>query len=228
MSLDDTQLTDVSDMPLMHQAFRRGLGEARSQLAFIDDGDTARAAHFADYMSDLLWLLHAHHSGEDELLYPLLVERVPEEAELFARMDAQHSSVESTLGAATAAAATYRDSGSAAEAAALADACEALLTLLGTHLTEEEDEVLPIAARSITPDEWGRLPGHALMAYGGDRIWLPFGLATEAFPSSALDAILSGPSPIGPMWRGGGGAAFAEEMRLIRDETAWTNRQPAA
>jgi len=215
---------DTSDMPLMHLAFYRGLGDARSQLSFIDDGDTARAAHFADYISELLWLLHAHHAGEDELLYPLLVERVPEEADLFARMDAQHSAVESSLGAATVAASSYRDSGSAADAEALADACDGLLALLATHLTEEEVEVLPVAARVISADEWAQLPGHVLMAYRGDRIWLVFGLATEAFPSPMLEGILSGPSPIGPMWRGGGGAAFAQEMRLIRDKDAWANR----
>jgi hemerythrin-like domain-containing protein len=226
VSVDDTELTDVSDMPLMHQGFRRGLGEARTQLSFIEDGDMARAAHFADYISELLWLLHAHHDGEDELLYPLLVERVPDQADLFARMDAQHSSVESSVGSATAAAATYRDSGSATDARALADACEALLALLEPHLTEEEEEVLPLAARCVTPGEWGQLPGHALMAYRGDRIWLPFGLATEAFPPPVLDAILSGPSPIGPMWRGGGSAAFAQEMRLIRDKDAWTTGGP--
>ena len=77
MAVDDSQLTDVGDMAYVHQAFRRGLGEARSQLSFINDGDIPRAAHFADYISELLWLLHAHHAGEDELLYPLLVERVP-------------------------------------------------------------------------------------------------------------------------------------------------------
>ena len=224
MAVDDTQLTDVGDMAYVHQAFRRGLGEARSQLSFINDGDIPRAAHFADYISELLWLLHAHHAGEDELLYPLLVERVPAEAELFARMDAQHSSVESSLHTAEAAAATYRHSGLSADAAALADACEVLLTLLDTHLTEEEVEVLPVAARSITPEEWGQLSGHALMAYRGDRIWLPFGLATEAFPRPMLDAILSRSSPIGPMWHGGGNAAFAQEMRLIRDQAAWSNR----
>jgi hemerythrin-like domain-containing protein len=219
----DTPITDTSDMAYVHEAFRRGFGDARSQLSFIDDGDADRAAHFADYIRELLWFLHAHHAGEDELLYPLLVERVPEEADLFAKMDAQHSSVESSLQAADAAAATYRDSGSAADAAALADACEALLALLSAHLTDEEDEVLPVAARSITPDEWAQLPGHVLMSYRGERIWLPFGLATEAFPPPMLDAILSGPSPVGPMWHGGGSAAFAQEMRLIRDETAWSN-----
>jgi hypothetical protein len=224
LSVDDTPLTDVSDMPLMHKAFYRGLGDARSQLSFIDDGDTERAAHFAKYISELLWLLHAHHEGEDELLYPLLVQRVPEESDLFTRMEAQHSAVESNLRAATDAAVTYRVSGSTADADALAEACDALLALLTTHLTEEEQEVLPVAARAITPEEWGQLPGHVLMAYRGDRIWLVFGLATEAFPPPLIDGILSGPSPIGPMWLGGGRAAFAQELALIRDKDAWANR----
>jgi hemerythrin-like domain-containing protein len=224
VTVDGPELTDVSDMPLVHEAFRRGLGEARAQLSFIDDGDKARAAHFADYISELLWLLHAHHEGEDELLYPLLVERVPEAGELFARMDSQHSAVESSLSAATDAANTYRDSGTTADAAALAEACESLLTLLTQHLNEEEKDVLPIAARSIRPEEWGQLPGHVMMAYGGERIWLPFGLATEAFPAPLMDVILSGPSPIGTMWRGGGSTAFDNEMRLIRDKSAWADR----
>ena len=227
MSINDTQLTDVSDMPLVHQAFHRGLGETRSQLLFIDDGDTARAAHFADYISELLWLLHAHHAGEDELLYPLLVERVPNEAELFARMDAQHSSVESNLRAATTAAATYRDSGSATDAAVLADACEALLALLQTHLTEEEDEVLPIAARAITPEEWGQLPGHTLMAYGGDRDLAAVRPRDRGVPAARARHDSVRPVTHRTHVARGGSAAFAQEMRLIRDDTAWTNRQPS-
>lgn len=224
MSVNDAPLADTSDMPLVHEAFRRGLGEAREQLSFIDDGDRERAAHFANYMRDLLWLLHAHHEGEDELLYPKLVERVPESSDLFTRMDEQHTAVSSSLAAAAAAAATYGDSGSAADATALADACEALLTLLETHLTEEEVEVLPIAAGCVTQEEWGELPGHAMMSYSGDRIWLPFGLATEAFPPELMEVVLSAPTPIGAMWNGGGSAAFSGEMQLIRDASAWGSR----
>jgi hypothetical protein len=139
-------------------------------------------------------------------------------------MDEQHSAVETRLRGAVAAADAYGASGSAADAAALAEACEGLWALLGPHLTEEENEVLPIAARTITQEEWGQLPGHALMAYTGDRIWLPFGLATEAFTPPLLDMILSAPTPIGPMWTGGGSTAFAHEMSLIRDESAWSSR----
>jgi hemerythrin-like domain-containing protein len=217
-------MTDTSDMPLVHEAFRRGLGQARGQLGFIDDGDTERAAHFTAYVSDLLWLLHAHHDGEDVLLYPLLAQRIPDKAALFARMDEQHQSVESGLEAATQAAAVYGASGASADSAALADSCEALLTQLETHLREEEDDVMPLVSRVVSQEEYGRLSGHALMAYEGDRIWLPFGLATEAFPPPLIDRILSAPTPIGPMWLGGGRDAFAAEMRLIREPDAWANR----
>jgi hypothetical protein len=224
LSVDDAPMTDTSDMPLVHDAFRRGLGEARSQLGFIDDGDAERAAHFAAYMTDLLFLLHAHHHGEDVLMYPLLVERVPEQSALWARMEEQHGSVEAAVDAATSAAAVYGASARRVDADALADACEALLDQLQTHLGEEETDVMPIAARVVTPEEYGRLPAHAMTSYEGDRIWLPFGLATEAFPPAVLDRILSAPTPIGPMWLGGGRDAFAAEMRLIREPDAWAAR----
>jgi hypothetical protein len=224
VSVADAPLTDTSDMPLVHQAFRRGFGEARSQLGFIDDGDKERAAHFAAYMADLLFLLHAHHHGEDVLVYPLLVQRVPEQSALWARMEEQHGSVESNVDAAKEATAAYGASASSADADALADACEALLARLEVHLGEEEDDVLPFVARAVTQEEYSQLPGHALMSYQGDRIWLPFGLATEAFPPAMLDKILSAPTPIGPMWLGGGRDAFAAEMRLIREPDAWAAR----
>lgn len=225
MPIDDAPLTDVSDMPLLHDSFRRGFREARGQVSFIEDGDEQRAAHYSDYMKELLWLLDAHHTGEDALLYPLLRERAPEEADLWERMEEQHSSLEADLATANEAAATYASSGSTSDASALASACETLLARLDVHLVEEENEVLPIAAHTITPEEWGQLPGHALGSYTGQRIWLPFGLATEHFPPPVMDAIVSGPSPIGPMWLGGGKAAFGEEMNLIRVESAWASRQ---
>jgi hypothetical protein len=221
---ENTQLTDVSDMAYVHEGFRRGLGDAREQLGFVADGDSARAAHFADYLAELLWFLHVHHGGEDELLYPLLVERVPEQLELLARMDAQHVAVADQLEAANAATAAFKASGSAADGVALADACESLWEVLGPHLAQEEAEVLPFAARYLTPEEWGKLPQHAFAHYGGERFWLPFGLATEAFPPAMREGMLAPPSPLGAMWSGGGSAAFHEEMELIRVETAWSER----
>ncbi|HEX5016923.1 MAG TPA: hemerythrin domain-containing protein [Actinomycetes bacterium] len=224
MATKNEQPTDVSDMANVHQAFRRGFGEARSQLAYIEDGDTERAAFFADYMSEVLWFLHAHHEGEDELLYPRLAERVPSEADLWARMDDQHSGVSGKLKSANQAATAYRASASRSDADRLADECESLWDALGPHLSQEEAEVLPIAADYITPEEWGQLPQHALMHYTGERLWLPFGLATEAFPAEVRDEIVASAPPLSAMWNGGGSKAFDNHMQLIRDSSAWSQR----
>jgi Hemerythrin HHE cation binding domain len=216
MSADDTPLTDVRDMVGVHDAFRRGLGEARGQLAAIDDGDAARAERFGSYFDELLYLLHIHHAGEDELLYPLLVERVPDERPLFDRMEEQHAAVTAGVQAAQDATKQYRASAAAADGAALADASESLAGTLAVHLSEEEARVLPIAAVHISEAEWGALPVHAFMHYTGTRPWLLFGLASEAFPPDVRERVLAPGSPITEMWNGGGSDAFAAEMAAIR------------
>lgn len=217
MSADNPVLTDTRDMYSVHTAFRRGLGDARSQLVSVGDGDTERARRLADYFGELLWFLHAHHAGEDELLYPLLEERVPEQQELFSRMEAQHLAVTSGLEAAQGAAKRFGESGSVADGQALANACESLLGTLSPHLSEEEVEVLPLAARFISPPEWGALPMHAFSHYSGTRVWLVFGLAIEAMPDDLLERLLAHlPPPVSEMWNGGGSDAFAAEMAAIR------------
>ena len=67
MTTENANLTDVRDMYSVHEAFRRGLRDAPGQLAAAHDGDTERASRLADYLGELLWLLHVHHGSEDEL-----------------------------------------------------------------------------------------------------------------------------------------------------------------
>ena len=81
-----SNLTDVRDMYSVHEGFRRALGDAPGQLGSVHEGDTERARRLADYLEELLWLLHVHHGSEDELLYLLLVAgEAPEQRELFVR-----------------------------------------------------------------------------------------------------------------------------------------------
>ena len=84
--------------------------------------------------------------------------------QLFSRMDAQHVAVTSSLEAAQHAAKRFGETGSAADGRALAEACESLLETLDVHLSQEEDEVLPIAARVVSPAEWGALPAPRALA----------------------------------------------------------------
>ena len=216
MSDDPMILTDVRDMFGVHEAFRRGLRDAGPQIAAID-GDPERAARFAAYLGDLLFLLHAHHDGEDELLYPLLVERVPDERALFDEMDAQHRGVTDALSACLRASDSYGESASTTNADTLREACDVLGATLEGHLDQEETDILPLAQVWIAPDEWGQLPGHTMRSYHGPRLWMPLGLATEAMSDDLRAAIESHlPPPVASMWLGGGAESFSAEMELIR------------
>jgi len=208
--------TDVRDMYSVHEAFRRGLREAGPQIAAVD-GDAEGAARFTGYLADLLWLLHAHHDGEDELLYPLLVERVPTERALFDEMDAQHRGVTDALSACLSANRSYGESAASGDGNALREACDDLGAALAGHLDQEESDILPLAQVWITPEEWGQLPGHAMRSYQGSRLWMPLGLATEAMPEDLRAGIESHlPPPVSSMWLGGGADSFSAEMELIR------------
>ena len=221
MPADEQVLIDTRDMNAVHGAFRRAFGDAPDQIASVPDGDRERARRLADYLGEVLWLLHAHHAGEDELLYPLLVERAPEHRELFSRMEAQHAAVTADIEETRRATEGFGESAAEADGKAAANACESLLAAIDEHLGQEEDEVLPIAARVITPPEWGALPGHAIQHYTGQRLWLPFGLVLEAMPDDLRQNMLSHvPPPVFGMWSGGGADAYAQEMAAIRGGAA--------
>ena len=88
---DDQVLTDTSDMIAIHDTIRRAIRDAPGQIKAVSDGDIERARRVAEYLSEVFWLLQVHHEGEDELLYPLLEERLPQHKELFARMEAHQT-----------------------------------------------------------------------------------------------------------------------------------------
>jgi hemerythrin-like domain-containing protein len=214
---DDGVLIDTSDMIAIHNVFRRALEEAPAQIAAVDGHDTERAGKVADYLAEVLWLLHVHHEGEDELLYPLLEQRVPAHKELFARMQEQHAILSTSLETAVRSTQQFGLSGSVVDGQSAADALTSLLAAASGHLKEEEEEVLPIAARVMSPPEWGAMPAHALSQYRGQRVWLPFGLALEGMPDTMRENLLAQlPPPVLAMWTGGGSDAFEEEMASIR------------
>ena len=217
MTVNDAPLLDTRDMLGVHRALNDGLTTAIEVIPGASDGDGARARRLAGFVSEVLWLLHAHHAGEDALLYPLLVERAPNEAALFSAMDAQHRTIEQSAQGAEQANEEFAASARSADGVALVAALTELRTVAAEHLAEEEFKILPIAERRITPPEWGALPGHALGSYRGERMWLPLGLVFEAMPDDIRAAMVEHmPPPVVGMWTGGGSDAFAAEMQAIR------------
>ena len=74
-------LADVRDMYVVHRAFRREFGLLPDLIRDVISGDVARAEVVASHLDLVLAGLHMHHTGEDVVLWPLLLERVAPSAE---------------------------------------------------------------------------------------------------------------------------------------------------
>ena len=151
-------LTDTRVMPVIHTLFRRELRLAGDLLRGVTEGDTARAAVIADHLDLVGEILHHHHTAEDELLWPLLLERVPEDlAPIVHLMESQHGRVEQLLDEITPLLAQWRRTAGRAERDRMAELYDDLYVALAEHLDAEEQRLLPIAARSVSQEEWERM-----------------------------------------------------------------------
>src|SRR6202035_2544013 len=103
---------------------------------------------------EVLDMLHHHHVGEDELLWPRLAARTRFHTDLLARMDSQHQGLAVLLEHAATALADWRDAPGAHTSTPLSTLLEQLSTGLNEHFDEEEAEILPVVERVLTAAEY--------------------------------------------------------------------------
>jgi hemerythrin-like domain-containing protein len=156
----NTQLTDVHDMYVVHRAFRREFTLIPALVRGVAAGDTARAAVLTDHARRILEGLHLHHSGEDELLWPKLLERCPPDAALIERMEGQHEQVADCIERLGPALDRWQAEARPAVTEEVASTFDELRAALFIHLEEEEREILPLAARHVSQAEWNQLGEH--------------------------------------------------------------------
>jgi hemerythrin-like domain-containing protein len=186
--------TDVSDMCAVHEALREALDKAPVYVgrAGVDAG---RVEIVASFTENVIEFLHVHHSGEDELIYPILEQRSAASRPELERINNQHTALYEPMDAARSATAAWRDAPSTANARAVIDAVGSIAETLRPHLAEEETVLLPVAAKWMSQEEWGRLPGHHMMSFRGDKPWLMLGLVREQLDQEHRDAMLAGMPP---------------------------------
>src|SRR6478736_8119138 len=82
---------DTRDMITVHRFLRREFRLAPGLVERVAPGDVQRAGVVGRHLDFMSEFLHHHHSAEDAVLWPVLVERVPDElAPLVELMEAQH------------------------------------------------------------------------------------------------------------------------------------------
>jgi hemerythrin-like domain-containing protein len=149
-----SQPIDVRDMAIVHRLFRQAFDESAQLVRAAPVPSTARVTFLADHIDLVLKALHDHHEDEDALLYPKLIERVPEQAQMTEQVEHEHQVISTALDAASAACATWRERPSAETGEALAAALDHLNEVVQPHLDDEEQKVVPLAAVTLTQREW--------------------------------------------------------------------------
>lgn len=145
---------DTRMMAIVHEALKRDLRRAREVLLASPVPRGRQRVALGEHVTWMLDFLHAHHSGEDAGLWPLVRRRNPAAAELLDSMEADHARIAPAADAVAAAALKYTSTTGDSARAALVAALDGLLEVLVPHLDREVAEAMPVVATSITNREW--------------------------------------------------------------------------
>ena len=157
ITTDPTARPDTTAMVIVHNMFRRHFRALPALVRSVADGDVARAARIVTFIDELTAGLHHHHSGEDELMWPLLLDRAPTDNELINRMEEQHERIGELYERAQHQAREFAANADPAVRGSLAATLDALAAALDEHMAEEEQHILPVVERVMTVAEWERL-----------------------------------------------------------------------
>jgi hemerythrin-like domain-containing protein len=207
---------DTHEMVLIHRVIRREFGQL-PRLLRTAGHDRARSKIVGAHAREMLSFLHTHHTGEDELLFPLLRERTALDPELMDRMDAQHAQVDAAVTAIDAELPAWTGNADAAAGERMAAVIDAMMPTLIDHLAEEEQKILPIASATVTQSEWDALGKHGMSAIPLTRRLIILGHITEETDNAERQRFLQVvPAPVRLVYKLIGRRQFTRETAVIR------------
>jgi hemerythrin-like domain-containing protein len=152
-------------MLVTHAALVREFRLAPAAVRRVKSGDRKHARDVDEYLAWMCFSLHAHHDGEDKILWPLLRARLSAaESRLLDKIETQHANITDSIERISEARRRWLDQADGNNAAALAAELETLSGLVDRHIEDEERDILPMAAAYLSEAEW-----HALTE-GGKQV----------------------------------------------------------
>jgi hypothetical protein len=213
---DGPKLCDGDEMRILHNAFLFAYGQAPGLVRSSAPGDTARSEYVGQWLADLDATLHTHHESEDEFLWGRLEQRAPACALHVGQMRAQHAQVAVLLEEAGPLLAQWRATADPAVGEQLADAYERMLDVLKVHLRREVVEVVPIAERVVTAEEWQAMGDHSVGAIPRSRLLPQLGmLLANATPEDRRHFYAGLPVSVKVLWRLVGKRQYANQFREL-------------
>jgi hemerythrin-like domain-containing protein len=218
--VSSTDPIEVRDMRIIHETFRRAYEEAAQLIRANPTPSPARVTFLADHVDFGLNMLHHHHEGEDEILYPLLVQRVPDHAARTEQIDHEHQAVKGAIDAAQTASARWRTAPGEDTAERLAASLDEVNAALLPHLDNEEREIVPLAAVTVTQEEWDSLAKHGIASVPGNKKMIAFGMILEPLnPTDQAYMLSNVPPPVKVLYRLVGKRAWNKYATTLRSGT---------
>lgn len=143
---------DLTAMYVMHDALRRELAHL-DRVTTTADHDPCRVLATAAGWQLFKKALHAHHTAEDDALWPPLRHHLadrPRDLAVLEVLEAEHAVIAPVVDAIDAALADP-----AADALRLGQLTDALARGLAGHLDHEEGAAVPLVRRALTAEQWG-------------------------------------------------------------------------
>ncbi|MEU8573145.1 hemerythrin domain-containing protein [Streptomyces asoensis] len=207
----------VREMAMIHQVFRR---ESRLLAELVQDvaaSDTVRAGVLAEHWREYTVGLHAHHTGEDEVLWPALLPHLDLDAEQVLAMEAQHHELDGGLEEVQVLMDRWRVRALVADRDELAEALRRHRRQLCAHLDEEEREVMPLVARHVDEKVWQAVGERGLAETPRNRLMIALGAIVEDCPPDERREFLARlPLAARVMWKVLGQRQYRRETRRIR------------
>ena len=183
--MSKSQPIDVRDMAIIHRTFRGAYEESARLVRAAPTPSPGRVTFLADHIDFAIKALHVHHDGEDEMLYPKLIERVPDQAPMTEQVEHEHLAIKTALDETSAACAAWRQRPSAETGEALAAALDHLNEVVQPHLDDEEQKVVPLAAVALTQQEWDAMGKRGMNSVPRNKRAIAAGMMLE--PLDAAD-----------------------------------------
>ena len=182
---------DLTNFLMAHAGMRAEFGRLADACRHVRD--EAHADLLESQIALVLQVLHHHHTVEDELVWPALVTRVPEQAHLLQELEDQHVHIDPLIEAA---------GDVRVPLAERTHALQALHEALNAHLDQEERDAVPLIIAHLSRAEWERVEERAGGNIGRKQLPLVYGWLVSAAPEELrLRATAGVPLPVQWLFR---------------------------
>jgi iron-sulfur cluster repair protein YtfE (RIC family) len=187
---------DMMLMYVMHHAFRRDLARFATAVGATPVEDRATWKALAARWGRFFEILHHHHTVEDDLIWPFLMERADaDERATLTAMEDEHSEIDPLLTSVAESFAALAGDRTPAGAedlrAALKVRMAATRDMLGRHLEHEETGAIPILQRHTSAADWKAIEEEIDKRKATVPLGFIVGWCAEDVPAAQLDAVFA-------------------------------------